>query len=276
MRRHAPKLNQQRIQSAIMIREKGLAAGLSKEDLGAGSLASIVQLGVGLAQYASSADPADERIATGLAAAARAGSAMFAALGAAEPRDLLLYDGRTRRIPALAPSSSTAPMAWLRAFHAATCVGDIYALDRLAGADIALIRDSPTTTDEFGYLHIDALCGYHRRDADTPERLLAALKATDPDAVDPRLRNYVLDIATPQMELLFRLLKKDEAAFNQTLVMALEQHGKYYRRDQAPVLGQLALGPLALSCAAHDAGLAVTVESNYIPRWLIERQRPMP
>jgi hypothetical protein len=50
--------------------------------------------------------------------------------------------------------------------------------------------------------------------------------------------------------------------------MSLERHKKYWntaarKRD---ALGWLALGPVALAAFAHDSDLAVTAESDYLPR----------
>ena len=66
--------------------------------------------------------------------------------------------------------------------------------------------------------------------------------------------------------------------FNAALRKALEAHRTYYgkRRFDPPEYqenspsGFIALGPLAFAVAMHDRGWPITVESDYLPRSLIE------
>lgn len=273
MKRHDSKLNAQRLASAISIRERGLDALLAKTELSSSHLATMVQFGTALAQYSAALSASDPRIESGLAAAARGGAALFASLGADKPRELLLHDGKARLITSAQPNSEAAPNTWWDSFHAARCLGDVYSLDRLAAADVDLVRKSPTTTGEFGYLLISALAGYHRREADTPERLVAALRAADPATADSDMRNYVEKIAGPEIELWFRIVDNDERAFGAALEKSLELHRAYYARHDAPVLGQLALGPAAAACAATDSGFDLAVMSDYVPQHILELDR---
>jgi hypothetical protein len=232
---------------------------------------NVIVLAAELTQYAAATDPADGRIVTGLTDAMRGGAVMFSALEAPEVRDALFRDGQGRLNPPLRPLG--VGTRWMQSCHAALCLNDAGELDRLAGVDVGLLRASPATVEEYGYLHIDALCGYHRRDPDTADRLLRALKAADPDAIDLRMVDYTLRIAVPQIETLYHLIRRDASDFNDALWKALEQHKKYYATSRVPAMGQLAVELLGLACAALDAGLPVTVESDYIPGWLMERDR---
>jgi hypothetical protein len=67
------------------------------------------------------------------------------------------------------------------------------------------------------------------------------------------------------------LLSDDARTFNESLATAVEQHKAWWSKDEetGPFDGFVALEPLALACAAHDAGMKVTVESDYLPASLI-------
>lgn len=74
---------------------------------------------------------------------------------------------------------------------------------------------------------------------------------------------------------LFHLfVRKDREGFNQALVEALELHKSYWTATperEASVEGCLALGPLAMTCLALDAGFPIEVESDYLPTYLLNR-----
>lgn len=269
VQRHDPKLSRPRIESAIMVRERGIEGGLAKPFLTADNLAALLQLGFALAQYCCALNPSDRRIARGLSVVARAGALLFAA-SATSSRELLFVDDRRLELGPFDNVNSISPRAWMQGFYAGMVLRDVYALDLLADVDLDLIRQAPSSTDEFGYLHIAALQAYQRREDDAPERTLAALRATEPEGVSDGLKDWALRIAVPEIELLFRLIDRDSVNIGQAATQALEQHRTYYTRSDAPVLGQLALGPAALAARARDLGLDVAPASDYIPEWLLD------
>ncbi|MBC9719360.1 immunity 49 family protein [Streptomyces sp. TRM66268-LWL] len=76
------------------------------------------------------------------------------------------------------------------------------------------------------------------------------------------------------VSLFHRFIRKDQEAFQQTLIEALEQHRAYWSASEeraSSVEGYLALGPLAMACLAYDAQFPIDVESPYIPRELLNR-----
>jgi hypothetical protein len=75
------------------------------------------------------------------------------------------------------------------------------------------------------------------------------------------------------MNLLTQLARGDQDKFNTELAKALEWHKDYWTRDEDRELsaeGFVALGPLAMSCLAVQAGFTITVESEYLPKHLLE------
>jgi hypothetical protein len=90
--------------------------------------------------------------------------------------------------------------------------------------------------------------------------------------VRPRRKNWVLDVAWPVLELAWTAYNRDTPAFDEAMWKALEGHKHYYAKAEGKkdMLGMIALGPLAMAVWAKDLGVNTTVESDYIPRWIID------
>jgi hypothetical protein len=68
----------------------------------------------------------------------------------------------------------------------------------------------------------------------------------------------------------------DPVGFNAALLEALRAHRKYFgtKSESRTPRGWIALGPLALCCLAHDRGMVVEVDSEYLLPYLVERRFP--
>ncbi|WP_392842798.1 immunity 49 family protein [Streptomyces sp. LN500] len=87
-------------------------------------------------------------------------------------------------------------------------------------------------------------------------------------------RELMLKILYPPLELFHRYQQQDPEKFNAALVDALTWHKEYWTADEARSLsgeGLVALAPLAIACMAHDAGIPIEVESEYLPKALLQR-----
>jgi hypothetical protein len=114
-----------------------------------------------------------------------------------------------------------------------------------------------------------ALSCLFRREVDAADRLLEAVQLAASERMD---QDWPRDIVAPELELGARALQSDVEKFDAAMLHALERHHEYYAGDgKDDFLGQLALAPLAIAAFAHDLGLTTGVESDYTPRWLIER-----
>ena len=76
----------------------------------------------------------------------------------------------------------------------------------------------------------------------------------------------------PPLRLYYQGTKNDQIGFNQTLNDHLENYEKYLKEtDQATLEKYMVPISLIAACAyAHDQGIRITVESDYLPKWLIE------
>ncbi|WP_437729014.1 immunity 49 family protein [Sorangium sp. So ce861] len=237
-------------------------------------LERLVDIGIDAAAWRCSVDPAAASIRDDLRAAACGAAALFALAASPPGAEVFVRfpDGGERSLTSSGWSEAANPILWDRAFFAAMATRSYEALEILAGIPLDLLRKSRTKSEEWRYLYIEAFTAFVRRDRDAPERVLAATKAADPDTVAPAFRTFVLDIASLDLELLYRVMTGDQAGFDAALPKALKGHKHYYGRGDGKrdILGQLALRPLALCAVARDAGMTIGVESDYLPRPVLE------
>ena len=120
-----------------------------------------------------------------------------------------------------------------------------------------------------------ALSSAFHRERDASDLLLTAAQTANSDRVADFAKNWIRDVIVPELELGLRTLQGSRDKFDAAMEDAIVRHHHYYGTDgKDDYRGQLALAPLAMASFAHDAGVTTTVESDYTPRWLIERTQP--
>lgn len=177
--------------------------------------------------------------------------------------------------PVMLPSGVTSyssGISWLQGFYLASACREAHLNDSLAQIPVAILKQSSTRSDEYLYLQIEALQSFWKRQADTPQRVIEAMKATDPEQVKVGTVDAALNLGVPEIDLLFRLLDNDGAGFNEALVKALQCHKKHWGKKSLKndPHGFLALGPLGLAAIAHERGINIEVESDYIPKYIVQ------
>ncbi len=161
---------------------------------------------------------------------------------------------------------------WRYGMLAAAAARDHAAIDALASIRVDDLLTLGRTPPSWFATEAAALIALFRREPHAGELLAAAAREADPDKVPVETRNWVLDIVFPEIELAFRVTEGDHAAFEEALARSIELHHHYYATDGKNItLGQLAIGPLAIACLARDLGMKTTIESDYLPRWIIDR-----
>ncbi|MGW5733535.1 MULTISPECIES: immunity 49 family protein [Streptomyces] len=206
-------------------------------------------------------------------AAMQTGSALFAALTTADDSVDCRIAGESKTIPAIGPQSYTDAGNWVSSFYLALICREQERLNQLARVPIQLLRESGVVYDEYIYAWVDALQRYWLGEPEVMERLAQAFDGTSPQAAQVADSETLLKILYPPLELFHRFLLKEHANFNQALVDALTWHKEYWTGDEARAMssaGLVALGPLALACLAREAGIPIEVESEYLPKALLE------
>ncbi|MEC3979849.1 immunity 49 family protein [Amycolatopsis sp. H20-H5] len=179
----------------------------------------------------------------------------------------------TVRREATGPTMDSNGVTWLNALWLATICRERPRLDLLSAVPVDLLRGSRVQYDEFVYTWASTLQTYWRQGENLVEGVLESMRGTDPAGLAHLSEEMVLEIYYPPIELFYHLTQREDAKFNETLAEALELHKRFWTKEQERVNdpnGFVALGPLAVACLARDAGVAIEVESEYLPKHLLE------
>lgn len=178
------------------------------------------------------------------------------------------------------PHGMAGPPEWRNGFSAACALRHSAALTELVGASDDTLNASSMSAawDASAYPHIHALQSLTRREHEAGAQLRAARELAAANNRDAHYR----DLIVAEIDLATALHEADAARFNAALERALVAHRTYWTQPPGPndivrnrpeyPDGFVALLPLALACLAHDRGIAVDVESAYIPSWIVRRE----
>jgi hypothetical protein len=183
-----------------------------------------------------------------------------------------------KNLPATGPTPYTHAGAWLTSVYLATICRENDRLDRLMRVPVSFLRDSVpegAAFDDYVYDWVETLQSYWAgRATDMWDKLVAAVKGTDPEREGVVDKEMMLKILYPPLELFHRFQLRETDQFNGALVDAVTGHKQYWSGDDARVLsgdGLVALAPLALACMAYDNEFPIEVESEYLPEHLLRR-----
>ncbi|WP_351011872.1 immunity 49 family protein [Shewanella sp. S1-58-MNA-CIBAN-0166] len=165
-----------------------------------------------------------------------------------------------------------APSEWLDAYFLAVITRDTESMDSLADFPIETMKQSATQAGPVSYKLVEVFQAYHHHQADYPklldECMGMAVKQND---------DWALYIAMGYLETLAALTPSifDVGCdFNEALAKNVQAQERYHiyeaGPDHAPVDSFLPLQLLGMTCMWHDMGNEVTVESDSLPRFLIE------
>ena len=90
----------------------------------------------------------------------------------------------------------------------------------------------------------------------------------------PSPRGIVQAVLYPPINLFYHYVRNDRDGFAPALADALKLHKTYWtlNEDRAKDIdGSIALGPLAIACLAYDAEFPLNIQSDYLPKHLLQR-----
>jgi hypothetical protein len=225
------------------------------------------------AGYLSVIEPASPDICKYLKFSAQAVAALFVS-AAAEPGyiDVPIGDEPLVRIPAIEPSSRTHASKWCNGFFVAVISCDTESLDRLCSVPISLTQLSSTRSSKFFYIFAEALQGFYLGKREAYDLLTEAISLATPEDVYEGSWLYTESITIPWMKLLDCVMHSDQERFNTVLQEALELHKKFWTKNEDSLLypeSYLALGLIAICRLAHEQGMIVDGDSDYLPLRLV-------
>jgi hypothetical protein len=254
------------------------------------NLSSLMRSALNYAGYLSVLEPNSAQLYRSLSIAANTVMSIFnlADLSITEEYDLYVGEGPAFSFPQTGPRSYSDSGRWQKGFYLAFACREKYVLESLVRKSTDIVRHPKASegVNEYSHLIVDALKSFYNAAVedslepyttrgDTVKKLTAALKATDPSKVMESTIDGMLNLAVPEMEMIFRILEGDSEAFNASLAKALELHKKHWSSDEqmsGDPRGFIAIAPLGIACYAYDAGFPIEVESEYIPKYILEKQ----
>ncbi|MEU9317114.1 immunity 49 family protein [Streptomyces sp. NPDC048295] len=221
------------------------------------------------------ADPRAANVETWEAAvnAMQLGSALFAVTGTSEGTIECRIDRKLRTLPAAGPLSAADAGNWLTAFWLAVICREQQRMTQLCEIPLERLRAPEGAYDEYIYHWVDALQTYWLRRPGLVEKLTAAIQMSDPSVARITPLDLLQGQLYPPINLFYHFVTRDTEGFSPALVEALKLHQTYWTLNDeraADIDGSIALGPLAIACLAYDGELPIDVESEYLPKHLLE------
>ncbi|GAB2562485.1 immunity 49 family protein [Nocardia heshunensis] len=238
---------------------------------------SVLQASLRLAGLRSGLDPTANKVETWEAyvKVMQVSSAIFAVATATEGSVEFRFGERTLTIPAGSTRGIADAGNWVMAFYFAVMCRDQTRLNMLSEVPIEMLRATGSVFDEYIYHWVETLKTYWSEGVDLGGKLRSALEGTDPANARYAPPNLMLQILYPPIDLFYRFFGEQRDEFNDSLEQALQLHETYWnsdeddRRDDRD--GMIAAGPLAMACLAYDAEIPIDVESDYLPRHIVQR-----
>lgn len=206
--------------------------------------------------------------------AMQVGSAAFAVAVVTEGTVECRIIDEMRSLPATGPQFYANAGNWLTAFWFAIICRDQDRMAQMCQVPLEVLRASGAHCDEYVYDWVDTLQRYWLERPRLMDKLSAAIDNSYPEVATIASRDLVQNILYQPINLFYQFLRKDHAGFNAALVDALQLHKNYWTVDEKranDLGGSVALGPLAIACLAYDAGFPIDVDSEYLPKHLLQR-----
>ncbi|MED5511882.1 MAG: immunity 49 family protein [Pseudomonadota bacterium] len=161
------------------------------------------------------------------------------------------------------------PSQWLDAYFLAVITRDFESMDSLSSFPVEIMKQSATKADPVLYSLVEVFQAYHHRHPDYPKMLNDTMKELIADGDD-----WSLHVGMGYLETFAALTTDIGFDFNETLAKNIQLQEKYWINasgpDTVPVESFLPLQLLGMACMWRDMGNTVTVESDSLPRFLIE------
>ncbi|MFI8354371.1 immunity 49 family protein [Streptomyces cyaneofuscatus] len=202
------------------------------------------------------------------------GSALFAVTGVQDGSVECRINRKLRTIPATGPMSTADAGTWLSAFWLAVICRDQDRMTQLSEIPLERLRSPEGSYDEYIYHWVDTLQSWWLRRPDLADKLIATIEASDPNVARIAPQDLLQAVLYPPINLFYHYVRNDRDGFAPALTDALKLHKTYWtlNEDRAKDIdGSIALGPLAIACLAYDAEFPLDIESDYLPKHLLQR-----
>lgn len=202
------------------------------------------------------------------------GSALFAVTDVREGTVDCRIDRKMWTIPAIGPQPTADAGTWLSAFWLAVICRDQDRMTQLSEIPLDRLRSPEGSYDEYIYHWVDTLQSWWLRRPGLADKLIATIQASDPAVARIAPQDLLQAVLYPPINLFYHYVRNDRDGFTPALADALKLHKTYWTltEDRATDIdGSIALAPLAIACLAYDADFPLDIESDYLPKHLLQR-----
>ncbi|MFB6816432.1 immunity 49 family protein [Streptomyces sp. NPDC056347] len=202
------------------------------------------------------------------------GSAFFAVTGITEGHVECRINRKMRTLPtARGPRSSADAGNWLSAFWLAVICREQQRMTELCEIPLDRLRAPEGAFDEYIYHWVDTLQTYWLQRPGLVEKLTAAIEMSDPSVARIAPIDLLQGQLYPPINLFYHFVTRDTEGFTPALIETLKLHQAYWTLTEeraTDIDGSIALGPLAIACLAYDGKFPIGVESDYLPKHLLQ------
>ncbi|MGW1429343.1 immunity 49 family protein [Streptomyces sp. NPDC002431] len=201
-------------------------------------------------------------------------SALFAVTGISEGSVECRVNRKSLTLPAArGPQSSADAGSWLSAFWLAVVCREQRRMTELCEIPLERLRSPEGAYDEYIYHWVDTLQTYWLRRPGLVEKLTAAIEMSDPSVARIAPADLLQGQLYPPINLFYHFVTRDIEGFTPALIDSLKLHQAYWTLTEersTETGGSIALGPLAIACLAYDGKFPIGVESDYLPKHLLQ------
>lgn len=260
--------------AVVPVMEESLSESLERIETSHNSRSDAVMESLNVALVRSVGDPGTVMLETweSWLLAMQVHSAVFAATDSHRETVTCKIRQEERHLATTGPQTYLNADTWLDAFYLAVICREEACLDMLAQIPVSLLRAFGGALDEYTYAWVETLRFWLRRD-DLRTHLVSAVDLSAPEHARVVDAEEMIKLRYPPIMMFYRYLRNDAAGFNEALADAVRWHKEYWTADEDRahnILGVVALAPLAVACLAKANGIPVEVDTDYLPKALLD------
>lgn len=233
------------------------------------ALASVRDRALTRLRYLTVLDPTAGQEETWRAAvfASQAANAVFARTSKADETVQYRIGEQTTTLPVVGPNRNATPVDWLTAAWLAVITRSEERIRELCSVGKYTLRGGGAKVEDYVHPWIETLQRFLSGEPISPALLESVIDLSDPGNAKYATPEYMLLIAYPPANVLYRLTRGTASQFNEALTQATTAHRDYWSRaDLADHPdGFVALPVLAMAIRGRDSGFPVDIESGYLP-----------
>lgn len=174
-------------------------------------------------------------------------------------------------LPVLGPNHHATPVDWLTAAWLAIITGSEERIGELCDVGKYTLRGCGVKVEDYVHPWIETLQRFLSGQPVSPALLTSVIDLSDPANAKYATSEFMLLIAYPPVNILYRVMRGTATTFNESLAQALTAHRDYWSQPDlaGDPGGFVSLPVLAMAILGRANGFPIEVESGYLPKSLL-------